>query len=132
MFSYVYTPIFVTPLFVRCLEQLKSTGDLVDKAARSRSNAQHRHATRLDLCSASILDHLSSEAQRSCLASKLENLVLALDLHSDLGLAEALPSLEDLGLGGVGGGADEGLVACEGGVGALSSDFACGKSVSFL
>jgi len=52
-------------------------------------------------------------------------------LHGDLGLAETFPSLEDLGLGRVGGGADEGLVACEGGVGTLSSDFACEYSISF-
>jgi hypothetical protein len=110
------------------LQQLKSTGDLVNKASRSRSNPQHCHAARLNLCSASILDNLSGDAQRSGLASKLEHLVLALDLHGDLGLAETFPALEDLGQGRVGGGAGEGLVACEGSVGALSSDFAYNAS----
>lgn len=113
---------------VVCLEQLESTSDLVDEATRSRSNAQHRHAACLDLCAASILDHLGSETQRSCLALELENFGLTFDLNSDLGLSKTLPSLEDLSLRGIGGSADEGLVACEGGVGALSSDFACERA----
>jgi hypothetical protein len=76
------------------------------------------------LCSASVLDNLSCDTERPGLASKLEHFVLTLDLHGDLGLTETFPALEDLRQGRVGGGTGEGLVACEGSVGALSSDFA--------
>lgn len=100
-------------------------GDLVDEAFGRGADAQDRHAARLNLGAAGVLDDLGDEAQAPGLAAQLEHLVLALELHRNLGLAVLFPAGQQPARGRVGVGvAGEGLVAGEGGVGALRGDFA--------
>lgn len=107
------------------LQQLQVSRDLVHGALWRRADAEDCHAPRLDLGAAGVLDDLCDEAGGARLAAQVENLVLALDLQGNLGLAVLLPAGEDLAQGRVGGGAGECLKAGEGGVGALGGDFAC-------
>lgn len=102
--------------------------DLIHYTLRRRPHAQHRQAARVDLRPARILDHLGRDAQAPRLAQQLFDLVEALGLHGNLGLAEALPSREKLGGGARGAGfargAGEVLVASKSRVGTLGCDFA--------
>ena len=107
------------------LQQLQMPRDLVYGAPGRRSNTQDRHAPRLDLGPARILDHFRRDALRAGLLLKLEDFVLGLDLEGDLRLAERLPPAKEVcGLRGGRCRAGEGLVACEGCVRALRSDLA--------
>lgn len=99
--------------------------NLINQALRRRSNAQHRHAARLNLCAASILNHLSRDAHATRLAAQLEHLLLALGLHGNLGLTVLFPARQHLSVGRVGVlVARELLVAGEGGVRALRGNLA--------
>ena len=106
------------------LEQLQVSSNLVHEALGRRANTQHRGASSLNLRPARVLDILGRDARSASLAPQLHQLVLALDLHRNLGLAVLFPAGEDLGVGGVGVCISrEGLEASEGSVGALGSDF---------
>lgn len=96
-----------------------------------RSNSQNCQTSRVNLRPASILNHLSGETHIESLPPEIHQLGFALDLHGNLGLAALLPAGKEFTLKAVGGCADEGLVAGEGGVGALGGDFACVKSAFF-
>lgn len=88
--------------------------DLVDKAFWRRANTQDSDAASLNLCSASILNNLGRDAQRSSLAAQLHHLVLALNLYGNLGLAILFPAAEHAAFGGLGiAVSGEGLVAGE-------------------
>lgn len=103
------------------------SSDFVDNALGRRADTQHRQTAGVNLGSSSILDHLGRDAQAARLLHQLLDLVEALGLHGDLGLAEALPACEEPGGVAVGSGlaglVGEGLVAGEGRVGALGGDF---------
>lgn len=94
MISRVYTHIYMS------LQQLQPSRNLVHQALRGRSDSQHRHAARLNLRPAGVLNHLGREPHCAGLAPQLQHLGLALDLDGDLGLAEALPAGEQLAFGG--------------------------------
>lgn len=118
----------LSPLLPSPLQQLQMTSNLINQALRRGANAQHSPRPRGNLRTASILNHLSSDAQAARLGHQLQHLILGLGLHGDLGLAVALPLAEQAGgqrhwleLGG----GEEALVAGEGGVGALGCDFTC-------
>lgn len=98
---------------------------LVHDALRARPDPQDGETPRINLRPARILNHLSREAHVQSLPPQLLQLLLALDLNGNLGLAALLPPPEQFALGTVGVGAHEGLVASEGGMGALRGDFAC-------
>lgn len=99
--------------------------NLINQALRPRPNSQHRQTPWINLRPARILNHLSRKTHVQSLPPQFRQLLLALDLDGNLGLAALLPALEQLRLWTVGVGAHEGLVAGEGGVGALGGDFAC-------
>lgn len=109
-------------------QQLQSSRDPVHHALGRRPHAQHGQAARVDLGAPGVLDGLGGDAEGEGLGEQLLQLVERLDLHGDLGLAEALPAAEQAGGGGGGAGlargAAEGLVAGQGGVGALGCDLA--------
>ena len=99
--------------------------NLINRTPRRWANTENGHATCLDLGPASILDHLRRDSLGAGLLLELKYLFLRLDLKGNLCLTEGLPSAEEVGgLRGCGGGAREGLVAGEGCMRALSSDFA--------
>ena len=109
----------------KSLEQLQVSSNLVHEALWRRANTQHRSASSLNLRPARILDILGRDTRRASLASQLHQLVLALDLHCNLGLAVLFPAGEDLGVGGVGVCISrEGLETSEGSVGTLRGDLA--------
>ena len=101
------------------------TRDGVDGTLGPRADTQDGHAAGLDLRPARIVYDLGGEPRVARPAAQLEHLVLRLGLDGDLGLAVLFPAREDGAQGRVGGGAGQGLVAGEGGVGALRGDFAC-------
>ena len=79
------------------LQQLQMTSNLINQALRRGANTQHSPGARGNLCTASILNNLGSDAQAARLAHQLQHLVLGLGLHSDLGLAVALPLAKKAG-----------------------------------
>ena len=108
-------------------EKLQPPGNSIDQTLRRGPDAQHGAAAGRDLRAPGVGDHLGRHPEAARLAHQLEQLVLALDLHRDLGLPGALPLPQDLGLAGLRGelgGAEEGLVACEGCVRGLGGNFA--------
>lgn len=105
--------------------------NLVHHALGRRAYTQHRQAAGVDLRAARIRNDLCRDPQTPRLAHQLEHLVLALGLHRDLGLAVALPPLQELGcrtgrvlLAFL----EQGLVACQGRVAALGCYLACVRS----
>ncbi|RBQ94038.1 hypothetical protein VDGD_20334 [Verticillium dahliae] len=107
-------------------------GNLIHQALRRRTDTKHRQAASLNLRAASIGNDLGRDPLSARRGPQLLQLVLTLNLDGDFGLAEALPAVEQTGLGGgravLGGGAGEHLVAGEGGVGALGGHFAYGRA----
>lgn len=73
--------------------------DLVDNAPGRRPDTKYGHAPSLDLRPSRVLDHLGGDAHVPRRATQLEEVVLRLDLHGDLGLAVPLPAGEGLALG---------------------------------
>lgn len=102
--------------------------NLVNQALWRRPHPQNRKTPRVDLRPPRVGNHLGRDAQTPRHAHQLHHLVLALDLHSDLLLAAALPPPEEARLGGPGVAlrcAREFLVACERGVRGLRGYLAC-------
>lgn len=127
-----YTPFISLPL---PLQQLQMTSNLINQALGRGANTQHSPRPRGNLCTASILNNLGSNAQAARLAHQLQHLVLGLGLHGDLGLAVALPLTEQAGRQRLGlelGGREEAFVAGEGGVGALGCDFTCFQTTTLV
>lgn len=85
------------PLLTFYLQQLQPSSDLVDHTLRCGTDTENGHASRLNLCTSSVLDHLSGDAQGSRLFAQFEDLFLRLALDCDLGLAEILPATEKCG-----------------------------------
>ncbi len=108
-------------------QKLQVARDLVDHTLGRRADAEHCQAPGFDLGPTGVGDHLGGDAEALRHTHERQDLVLSLDLHRDLGLAEPFPAAEELRLGGLGvalGGAQERLVAGEGGVAALGCDLA--------
>lgn len=93
------------------LQKLQMAGDLVDHGLGSRTNSEYCRTTTGDLGTTGIVDNLSADTQAESLSLKDQQVLLALDLHGDLCLTVAFPTLEDWRVL-----AQKCLVACEGGM----------------
>lgn len=70
-------------------------------ALRRGPHPEHGPAARRDLRAARVGDHLGRHAEPPCPRQQAQQLLLTLDLHRDLGLAQPLPLPQDLRLGGL-------------------------------
>lgn len=103
-------------------------GDLVHGALGRGPDAEDGQAARVDLGAAGVGDDLGGDAERVGLGHELVHLLGALGLQGDLGLAVALPALQEPGRGAAGPfgarGLGDGLEARESRVAALRCDLA--------
>jgi hypothetical protein len=102
------------------LQQLQVSRHAVNHTLGAQ-DSQHGLAATCDLSAPSILDNARAKPKANSLSLHDQQLLLRLDLQCDLGLATALPSLEDRRVGRV---FKEVFVASEGSVAALGGDFA--------
>jgi hypothetical protein len=77
------------------LQKLKMRGDLVDHGLGSRTDSEYCRTTTGDLSTTGIVDNLSADTQADSLGLEDQQVLLALDLYSDLCLTVPLPALED-------------------------------------
>jgi hypothetical protein len=73
-------------------QQFQTTRNLIHDTLRCRSNTQYRRAPRSDLRPPCIVYDLSYDAQTHGLSMQQLQLLLALHLQGDLGLALSLPA----------------------------------------
>lgn len=103
-------------------------GDLVHGALGCGPDSEDGQAARVDLGAAGVGDDLGGDAERVGLGHEPVHLLGALGLQGDLGLAVALPALQQPGRGATGPcgarGLGDGLEAREGRVAALRCDLA--------
>jgi hypothetical protein len=86
---------FATNLTAVGLQKLKVRGDLVDHRLGSRTDSEYCRTTTGDLGTTGIVDDLSADTQADSLGLKDQQVLLALDLYSDLCLTVPFPTLED-------------------------------------
>lgn len=102
------------------LQQLQVSRHAVDHTLRSQ-NSKHRPASTGDLCPARIGDDPGAETQADSLCLQGLHFLLRLGLERNLSLSLRFPAAQHRRVRRV---RSEVLVAGEGGVGALSGDFA--------
>lgn len=102
------------------LQQLQVSRHAVNHALGAQ-DSHHSLTATCDLSAPSILDNARAKPKANSLSLHNQQFILGPDLQCDLGLAAALPFLED---GRVGRVFEEVFVAGEGSVTALGGDFA--------
>lgn len=95
-------------------------GHTINNALGSQ-DTQHCPAPTGNLCPARILNNTRAKAQAHSLRLESQQLILALNLQRNLGLATILPLAQDLAVGRM---CEEVFVAGESRMGSLSGDFA--------
>lgn len=93
----LYVYIYNLPVLTLPSQQLQVSCNPVHHALGRRADPEHRQTTGIDLRPAGISNNLGGDIQTPRLAHQLEYLVLALDLHRDLGLAALLPPPQEHG-----------------------------------